>query len=194
MFQNHSNNKGFTLVEMAIVLIVIGIILGMVFKGRQLIDGAKVKSLQSNYTKIEAAVNTFYDRYGYYPGDGCGNVTNITSISSCKGTKDGRLTNLNEQNAFWILLIDITGILPKSERKAINGNEWSVVYTSASGKNYLQVTSMDTRYVCVLDKKIDDSDSDTGNIYISTRANVYDETTDCWSLNKVETARFYLLP
>ncbi|MDQ5888705.1 MAG: hypothetical protein QG667_1999, partial [Pseudomonadota bacterium] len=62
---------GFTLVELAIVLVVIGLILGMAFKGKDLIDSAKVKNLAAQYNKIVAASNTFYEKYGSYPGDGC---------------------------------------------------------------------------------------------------------------------------
>ena len=63
-------NQGFTLVELAIVLVVIGLILGMAFKGKDLIDGAKVKNLAAQYNKVVAGANTFYEKYGFYPGDG----------------------------------------------------------------------------------------------------------------------------
>ena len=62
---------GFTLVELAIALVIIGLVLGMTFKGRELIDGAKVKSVQAQYGKISAAMNIFFEKYGFYPGDGC---------------------------------------------------------------------------------------------------------------------------
>lgn len=45
--------SGFTLVELAIVLVIIGLILGMAFKGKDLIDGAKVKNLAAQYNKFE---------------------------------------------------------------------------------------------------------------------------------------------
>ena len=62
-------NKGFTLIEMAIVLVIIGLILGLVLNGQNLIAGAKKKRLLSDFRELEAAFNTFYDRYGQYPGD-----------------------------------------------------------------------------------------------------------------------------
>ncbi len=61
--------RGFTLVELAIVLVIIGIILGAVLKGQQLIFNAKVKRLQSQIKEMMAAFYTYYDKYGYYPGD-----------------------------------------------------------------------------------------------------------------------------
>lgn len=63
------DTKGFTLVELAIVLVIIGIILGAVIKGQELIFNAKVKRLQSQVKEIMAAVYTYYDKYGYFPGD-----------------------------------------------------------------------------------------------------------------------------
>ncbi len=194
MFQNHRNSRGFTLVEMAIVLIVIGIILGMVFKGRQLIDGAKVKSLQSNYTKIEAAVNTFYDRYGYYPGDGCQNNSNPSTPADCGDPKDGRISNSNEFSAFWKLLIN-TGILTTAERKTVSGTEWNITYATYGGKtgNWLYA-NIDGRYICTLDQKIDDGNWNSGLIQV-TNSNAYDDTTDCWALQSTPlSARLYLLP
>jgi prepilin-type N-terminal cleavage/methylation domain-containing protein len=61
--------RGFTLVELAIVLVIIGIILGAVLKGQELIFNAKVKRLQSQIKEMIAAFYTYYDKYGYYPGD-----------------------------------------------------------------------------------------------------------------------------
>lgn len=63
------SNKGFTLVELAIVLVIIGIILGAVLKGQELIYNAKVKRVQSQIKESIAAFYTYYDKYAYYPGD-----------------------------------------------------------------------------------------------------------------------------
>jgi len=63
------SNKGFTLVELAIVLVIIGIILGAVLKGQELIYNAKVKRVQSQIKEFISAFYTYYDKYGYYPGD-----------------------------------------------------------------------------------------------------------------------------
>jgi len=61
--------RGFTLVELAIVLVIIGIILGAILKGTELINNAKVKRLQNDLKGLEAAIWTFYDRTGRFPGD-----------------------------------------------------------------------------------------------------------------------------
>jgi len=61
--------KGFTLVELAIVLVIIGIIIGAVLKGQEMIFNAKVKRTISLIKELMAAVNAYYDRYGYLPGD-----------------------------------------------------------------------------------------------------------------------------
>lgn len=63
------NKAGFTLVELAIVLVIIGIILGAVLKGQELIKNAKFKRLYNQYREITAAVYTYYDKYSKYPGD-----------------------------------------------------------------------------------------------------------------------------
>lgn len=63
------NSKGFTLVELAVVLVIIGIILGAVIKGNDLIENAKVKGVIQAPTKWEVPIMTFYDKKGYFPGD-----------------------------------------------------------------------------------------------------------------------------
>jgi len=69
IFKSVRNHKGFTLVELAIVLVIIGIILGAVLKGQELINNAKMKRAYNQYREIMAATYTYYDRYGKFPGD-----------------------------------------------------------------------------------------------------------------------------
>ncbi|HOW54459.1 MAG TPA: prepilin-type N-terminal cleavage/methylation domain-containing protein [Syntrophorhabdaceae bacterium] len=64
------NAKGFTLVELAIVLVIIGIILGAVLKGQELINNAQAKRAYNQVREVTAAVYTYMDRYGgRLPGD-----------------------------------------------------------------------------------------------------------------------------
>jgi prepilin-type N-terminal cleavage/methylation domain-containing protein len=62
------NNKGFTLIEMAIVLVIIGIIISAVVKGGDLIESANQKKLVSEVNSIRAAYFSYFDRNGKDPG------------------------------------------------------------------------------------------------------------------------------
>ena len=61
--------SGFTLIELSIVLVIIGLIIGGVLVGRDLIDAAAIRAQISQLEKYNTAVNTFRVKYGYLPGD-----------------------------------------------------------------------------------------------------------------------------
>ncbi|MEA1988797.1 MAG: prepilin-type N-terminal cleavage/methylation domain-containing protein [Pseudomonadota bacterium] len=67
--KNLQAQKGFTLVEIAIVLVIIGLLLGGVLKGQELIQNSKVKSVTQDFENISAAYYAYRDRTGEYPGD-----------------------------------------------------------------------------------------------------------------------------
>jgi len=75
--------KGFTLVELVIVLVIIGIILGAVLKGQELINNAKAKRVLNDMRGFAALAYTFYDRYGRFPGD-CNNdgIIDYTTLTA----------------------------------------------------------------------------------------------------------------
>ncbi len=60
---------GFTLVEVAIVMVIIGLLIGGVLKGQAMISNARVKKIVKQADEVRAAVMAFYDKYGMYPGD-----------------------------------------------------------------------------------------------------------------------------
>ena len=68
-------NNGFTLIEISIVMVVIGLIVGGILVGRNLIETAQLKSLMSQVEKYKAAVLTFQMKYNALPGD-MSNATN----------------------------------------------------------------------------------------------------------------------
>jgi len=61
--------KGFTLIELAIVMVIIGLLIGAVLKGQAMIDDAKNKRLMNDIQGMSAAFYTYYDRYNALPGD-----------------------------------------------------------------------------------------------------------------------------
>lgn len=109
--QSRKNEKGFTLVELAIVMIIIGLLIGGILKGQELIANAQVASTVSQVKGIDAAVSTFRDSYNAFPGD---MATARTRISNCtadpctNGDGDSRLevnpnnaAQAGEQLGFW---------------------------------------------------------------------------------------------
>lgn len=66
---NKQHIQGWTLVEVAIVIIIIGLLLGGVLKGRAIITSARIKNLESSYENIAKAIHTYQERYHNLPGD-----------------------------------------------------------------------------------------------------------------------------
>lgn len=61
--------SGFTLVELAIVLVIIGLIVGGVLVGQDLIKAAEIRATTSDIERYNAAANTFRNTYNNLPGD-----------------------------------------------------------------------------------------------------------------------------
>jgi prepilin-type N-terminal cleavage/methylation domain-containing protein len=102
---------GFTLVEIAIVLVIIGLLLGGILKGQELINSARVRNLADTTAGIQAAYYGFIDRYRRVPGDwsntAASEAIGVAVIGG--GNDNGRLDNTtpaaadtyNEANALW---------------------------------------------------------------------------------------------
>ncbi|MBI5409679.1 MAG: prepilin-type N-terminal cleavage/methylation domain-containing protein [Nitrospirae bacterium] len=92
------NQKGFTLIELSIVLVIIGIILGAVLKGQDLLESAKAKKLSSTLNAWNALTWTYMDRMGRFPGDVSGNgvIGDVAATEqTTAGSAIGELTALN---------------------------------------------------------------------------------------------------
>ena len=86
-----NRQSGFTLIEIAIVLVIIGLLLGGVLKGQELITGARVRNLIQQQDGVKAAYFGFLDRFRALPGDYATATTTITNISAtpCTGNGNG---------------------------------------------------------------------------------------------------------
>lgn len=98
--------SGFTLIEIAIVLVIIGLLLGGVLKGQKLITSARVRNLISQQDGIKAAYFGFLDRYRALPGDYTAASTTITGVAAgaCgthNGNGNGQIEAGNESILAW---------------------------------------------------------------------------------------------
>ena len=92
--------SGFTLVEIAIVLVIVGLILGGVMKGQALIDNARVRSLATDVSGIQTAWYSFQDRYRSYPGDFPNASAQIDSAAK-SGNGNGKIDDDQERASVW---------------------------------------------------------------------------------------------
>jgi prepilin-type N-terminal cleavage/methylation domain-containing protein len=103
--------SGFTLVEIAIVLVIIGLLLGGILKGQEMINQAKIKNVVSDFNGIASALYGYQDRYRALPGDDLG-AQNRWTLPVCNpaetagnGVVEGFYNNASgspqETNCFW---------------------------------------------------------------------------------------------
>jgi len=108
-----SRQGGFTLVEIAIVLVIIGLLLGGVLKGQELITQAKIKNVVNDLSGIAAGVYGYQDRYKSFPGDDnkaatAGALVGRWAANTANGNGDGQVggefmsaTDGDETRLFW---------------------------------------------------------------------------------------------
>jgi len=101
---------GFTLIELAIVLVIIGLLLGGVLKGQELINSAKVKNLAADFRSVPVYIYGYQDKYRALPGDDptavnhLGTGTTQASTTTSNGKIDGAwdtTTDIAESCVFW---------------------------------------------------------------------------------------------
>lgn len=109
-----NNQSGFTLIEIAIVLVIIGLLLGGVLKGQELISNARVRNIIAQQDGVKAAYFGFQDRYRGIPGDypdtlAQQNIPGMTTAScasgnKCGGDQSGLIDSDSEPIVVWLHL------------------------------------------------------------------------------------------
>ena len=76
------NQSGFTLIEIAIVLVIIGLLLGGVLKGQELINSAKVKNLATDFKNIPIFIYGYQDKFKSLPGDDSAAAAHLGALAT----------------------------------------------------------------------------------------------------------------
>lgn len=189
---NIKRQQGFTLVEMAIVLVIIGLLLGGILKGQELITSARVRNIADQNSGVQAAYYGFIDRYRQVPGDwGQANANSSIPGVTTGGNANGRLDDagngdFEEALALWEHLSksgfiqgNYTGgttqpnqnDTDKAPRNAFNGflmlYRSTDYYDTAAGTpteqlNLVLGAGVPVNVLAELDRKIDDGLPQTG--------------------------------
>ncbi|MBW1680361.1 MAG: prepilin-type N-terminal cleavage/methylation domain-containing protein [Deltaproteobacteria bacterium] len=172
--------RGFTLIEMAIVLIIIGIIIGAVVKGKDLIRSAEQKKLYNQFLSAwELAYVNYYERTGRILGD--------TNTPDNSGTRDGRcandLTLANLEAQLRAVGLDPpapgpTGSSATRRYSASNGTQYTLTISfrsrsdgTASNYNCIEILGMPTELGIAFDRIKDEEMDGTAGSFIAVSGN-----------------------
>jgi len=169
-------NGGFTLVEIAIVLVIIGLLLGGILKGQELMTNAKIKRTVNDFNGITAAVYSYMDRYAKLPGDDDNASTRWNGVCGGNGDGDGYIeqawlsvNDADESRKLWAHLRAaglINGSLDNCTqpthafggRIGIQRNVYGMVGT------VICLEGIEGKIGEILDRQLDDGDRDSGNL------------------------------
>ncbi len=185
--------RGFTLIELAIVLVVIGLLLGGILKGQELIESARARSLISQIDSIKAAYYAFQDKYRAIPGDYPGILAhaNLSGIANNQigGNGDGVVRDTpmaRESLLAWVHLSHanlISGNYQASDNQPGPLAEWprnpygatlqlqyDDQFTGSGGIPRLNLKTgnqVPARILAEIDRKIDDGRANSGQFRFS---------------------------
>jgi prepilin-type N-terminal cleavage/methylation domain-containing protein len=178
---------GFTLVEIAIVLVIVGLLLAGVLKGQELIENSKIKSIAKDMDSISAAVASYNDRYRGLPGDTATATTNTANgwgaTAFTAGNNDGLIgavgttftVGANENTIAMTSMMfagfiagNPTGGLPTAVLRPRHAGDGAMSVTNGAfgftGRNVVCVNGLNGKWAAALDRQFDDGDPTTGLI------------------------------
>ena len=188
---SRSKSSGFTLVEIAIVLVIIGLLLGGILKAAELITNARVREFISQQEGIKVAFRAFEDRFRAMPGDYARATTNIAG-STQNGNGNGQIEGSStpiESILVWEHLSRagfLTGTYTYSVTESAltspdnrNGVYQQIVYDGLYGAgttaapallrhNIKSGSQVPVAIVAEIDRKIDDSAPNSGGFQFSS--------------------------
>ena len=189
---NKKQQSGFTLIEIAIVLVIVGLLLGGVLQGQQLIENSRVRAAVNDFNGIPAGAFSYMDRYRRFPGDD-GNAATlqarggawsaVTSGGNNNGTLDGGIANTFNPNGellgFWQHLRAAgfiagnpatTGAAaaPQNPFGGLIGINSELIQGMPAGVNKVCMNNVGGSAALALDGRLDDGVPNSGNF----RANV----------------------
>jgi prepilin-type N-terminal cleavage/methylation domain-containing protein len=180
------NQSGFTLIEIAIVLVIIGLLLGGVLKGQELINSAKVKNLATDFKNIPVFIYGYQDKFRSLPGDDAGAASHVSAASTHKGNGNGvidgkwdSITSTEETQLFWehIRLANLapgptsgTDLLPINSVGGIigitNGTATDNPVFGLNGAYIICSAGVLGKYAKQLDLQMDDGNTKTGSMRV----------------------------
>ena len=114
------HQSGFTLIEIAIVLVIIGLLLGGILKGQELINSARVKNLATDFRNIPVFIYGYQDKFKALPGDDKQAAAHVgtPAITPGDGNGDGVIggnwlsTSVADESVLFWQHIRLAGLAP----------------------------------------------------------------------------------
>lgn len=162
---------GFTLIELAVVLIIIGVIAGAILKGQSLLEEAKIRSTLSDLSRYHLAVTSYQETYGAYPGDDKEAKLHLGDTAE-NGDGDRKYVSAKDKDLFWKHLAQAGYISSGQSPSSKLGGKFSVISDPSPlfKGHYLMLAGVDNAGVLtpqqaqILKAKADDGSAAEGII------------------------------